>query len=106
MKILLGFNVIHPLVQSIHNLIKVNQLLDFFICVFVLATKMCQNEIYELYLDLNTRFKFDAFDVYKSLLFAKHESIVTCWTTYLNTNMEHLTFHVNQQHMWATHFNL
>jgi hypothetical protein len=26
--------------------------------------------------------------------------------TYLNTNVEHLTFHVNQKHMWGTHLNL
>jgi hypothetical protein len=45
---------------------------------FVVGTKICQKEIYELYINLNARFKFDAFDVYKSLLCVKHESIIAC----------------------------
>jgi hypothetical protein len=45
---------------------------------FVVATKICQRKIYELYIDLNIKFKFDAFNVYKSLLCAKYESIVAC----------------------------
>jgi hypothetical protein len=42
----------------------------------MVATKVCQGEIYELYVNLNTRFKSNAFNVYKSLLCVKHESIV------------------------------
>ncbi len=45
---------------------------------FVVATKICQRKIYELHIDLNVKFKFDAFNVYKSLSCAKHESIVAC----------------------------
>jgi hypothetical protein len=40
------------------------------------TTKICQGEIYELYTDLNTRFKFDAFEGYKVLLIFKHDSII------------------------------
>jgi hypothetical protein len=49
--------------------------------------------------DLNMRFKFDAFDVYKSLLCIKHELMAVCWTTILNMGMEYLAFNVNQQHI-------
>jgi hypothetical protein len=28
------------------------------------------------------------------------------WMTNLNTWVEHLAFDINQQHIWATHFNM
>ncbi len=61
----------------------------------MVVTKVCQGEIYELYVNLNKGFKSNAFDVYKSLLCAKHESIVMCLMINLNMNVEHLTFDVN-----------
>jgi hypothetical protein len=36
----------------------------------------------------------------------KHESIIMRWVTNLNTSVEHLTFDVNQQYIWATHLSL
>ncbi len=50
-----------------------------------------------LYMDVNTRFKFDAFNGYKSLLDAKNiEQFNVCWVTNLNFNVEQcLTFDVN-----------
>jgi hypothetical protein len=59
-----------------NNLTKFNRLRDVFICDFVVGTKMCEGEIYELYIDLNTRFKFDAFEGYKVMLAIKHDSII------------------------------
>jgi len=61
----------------------------------VVVAKVCQGKIYELYVNLNTRFKFNALDVYKSLLCVKHESIVMCLMINLNMSVEHLTFDVN-----------
>jgi len=55
---------------------------------------------------LNTKFKSNAFEAYKTLVGARHESIIMIWVTYLNTSVEHLTFDVNQQYIWATHTNL
>ncbi len=48
-------------------------------------------------MDVNNRFKFDAFDGYKSLLDVKHiELFIMCWVTNLNTSVEQcLTFDVN-----------
>ncbi len=51
-------------------------------------------------------FKFDAFEAYKSLLCAKHDSIITRQMTNLNIKVEHLAFDVKQQHIWAIHFNM
>jgi len=42
----------------------------------VVATKVCQREIFELYTNYNTRFKYDAFASYKALLVSTHDSIL------------------------------
>ncbi len=70
------------------------------------TTKVCRGEIYELYMDLNIKFKSDAFEVYKSLLCVKHDLILMCWMTNSNIKVEHWAFDVNQHHIWATHFNM
>jgi hypothetical protein len=46
---LLVVATILSLLQTIHNLIKFNQLRDVFVCDFVATTKVCQGEIFELY---------------------------------------------------------
>jgi len=55
---------------------------------------------------LNTKFKFDAFEPYKTLVGARHESIIIRWVIDLNVGVEHLTFDVNQQYIRAIHLNL
>ncbi len=64
--------------------------------------KLCQGEIFALYTNLNTKFKFDEFEAYKALVGARHESIIMKWVTYL----EHLAFNVNQYYIWFTHLSL
>jgi hypothetical protein len=61
----------------------------------VATTKVCEGEIYELYSDLNTRFKFDAFEGCKILVNVKHDSIIMWWMIDLNMGIEHLAFDVN-----------
>ncbi len=51
------------------------------------------------------RFKTNVFAGYKVLLVFTHDSIIMCWMLNLNFGVEHLAFNVNQQHIWATHFN-
>ncbi len=72
---------------------------------FVVVIKVCQGEIFSLYIDLNTKFKSDASEAYKRLVGVKHESIIMRWLTNLNTNVEHLTFDVNPQYIWAIHLS-
>ncbi len=67
---------------------------------------MCQGEIFSLYTNLKTKFKFDPFEPYRTLVGVRHESIIMRWVIDLNIGMEHLTFDVNQQYIWATHLNL
>jgi len=42
-------------------------------------------EIYDLYINLNMRFKSDAFESYKFLLHVRYDSIIVRWIIYLNT---------------------
>jgi hypothetical protein len=58
---------------------------------------MCQVEIFSLHVNFNTEFKSNAFEAYKTLVGARHESIIMRWVTNLNTSVEHLVFDVNQQ---------
>ncbi len=64
-QILLGLATVLPLLQSIHNLIKFSQLREVFTCGYVATPKVSQGEIYVLYMGVNIKFKFDAFDGYK-----------------------------------------
>lgn len=43
-------------------------------------------------MDVNIKFKSDAFDSYKSLLDVKYKSIVMHWVTDLNIGVEHQTY--------------
>jgi hypothetical protein len=61
-------------------------------CDVVTTIKVYQMEIFSLYINLN---KFDAFEGWKALVYAKHESIIMCWFTNLNIEAEHLAFDVN-----------
>jgi hypothetical protein len=65
----------------------------------VVATKVCQGEIFEPYEDKNTRFRSNAFVGYKALLAYTHNSMIMYWMLDLNFGMEHLAFDVNQQHI-------
>jgi hypothetical protein len=66
-----------------------------FVYDFVVATKVCHKEIFELHIDRNTRFTSDAFVGYNVILASTHDSIIMCWMPNLNYSVEHLAFDVN-----------
>lgn len=45
-KMLLGLNVIMPLLETIHSLIKFAQPHDVFVCNFITTMKICEKDIY------------------------------------------------------------
>jgi len=61
----------------------------------VAKLKVYQREIFKLYTNWNTKFKFDSFASYKALLASTHDSIIMRYMPYLNSNVEHLAFNVN-----------
>ncbi len=57
---------------------------------------MLRGNIFLIHKKKNSKFKFDTFEAYKSLVGARHESIIMRWVTYLNIGVEHLVFDVNK----------
>jgi hypothetical protein len=55
-----------------------------------------RGNIFLIHKKKNSKFKFDTFEAYKSLVGARHESIIMRWVTYLNIGVEHLVFDVNK----------
>jgi hypothetical protein len=47
----------------------------------------------------NMKFKCNVFEGYNVLLCVKHDLIIICWVINLNTDVEHLAFNVNPEHI-------
>jgi hypothetical protein len=75
---------------------------DVFMCDLVVAIKVCQDDLYNMYLE----FIVDTFWAFKSLLDCKHENIHMKWILDLNYGLQHFAFEVNGQHIWAVHCDL
>jgi hypothetical protein len=76
---LLGLAYILPLLESMHALIKFAHMRIIFVCDLVVVIKVCQGDIYNMYLEQNSNFTTDIFWAFKSLLEFKHENIHLKW---------------------------
>jgi hypothetical protein len=76
---------------------------DVFVCNLVVAIKVCQGDLYNMYLEHSLNFIVDTFWAFKSLFECKHENIYMKWILDLNSRLHHLAFEVNGQHIWAMH---
>jgi len=74
-KTLLGLNVIMPLLEAIHSLIKFSQLCDVFVCVFIVVMKICEGDVNQMYYDNEYDFQGDVFGNFHALINSIHESI-------------------------------
>ncbi len=73
--VLLSLACIFFLLRTIHSLLKFSQGTDNFICDFVSVMKICQTEMYSLFVNLVTNFQDEMFHEYHALLDSSHESI-------------------------------
>jgi hypothetical protein len=64
-------------------------------CNLVAPIKVCQGDMYNLYLEQNLNFTTYIFWAFKSLLECKHENIDLKWIPNLNSRYQHLAFEVN-----------
>ncbi len=46
---MLGLNVIMPLLEVVHSLIKFTQLCDMFVCDFIVVVKICEGNVYQIF---------------------------------------------------------
>jgi hypothetical protein len=106
LQILLGLAYILPLLESMHVLIKFAHMSDVFVCNLVVAIKVYQGDLYNMYLEQSLNFTIDTYWAFKSLLECKHENIHMKWILDLNFGLQHLAFEVNGQHIWAMHRDL
>jgi hypothetical protein len=102
-KTLLGLNVIMPLLEAIHSLIKLSQLCDVFVCVFIIILKICEGDVYQMYYDNQYNFQGDVFGNFHALINYVHESIDLRWIKNLTARTNHLTFKLIRQHVWTTY---
>ncbi len=66
-KMLLGLNVIMPLLEEVHSLIKFSQLYDMFVCDFIAIMKICEMDVYMMYYDNHYYFQGDVFGKFMPL---------------------------------------
>jgi len=77
-EMLLGLNVVMPLLEVMHSLIKFAQLQDMFMCDFITTVKICEGEVYRMYYDIHSSFQGDVFMNFQPLIDCVHESIIFC----------------------------
>jgi hypothetical protein len=66
-----------------------------FVCDLVATIKVCQGDLYNMYLEESSNFTIDTFWAFKSLLKCKHENIHMKWIPNLNSRVQNLAFEVN-----------
>ncbi len=95
LQILLGLAYILPLLESMHALIKFAHMWDVFVCNLVVAIKVYQNDLYNMYLEQSSNFFANPYWAFKSLLECRHEDIHMKWILDLNFGLQHLAFDIN-----------
>ncbi len=106
LQILLVLACILHLLKFVHAFVKFAQVQDMFVCDLVVAVKVCQVDLFNMYCDQNSKFFANNLWTFKSLLECKHESIWMQWVLDANTRVCHLAFDVFGQHIWFVHQDL
>ncbi len=99
LQILLGLACILSLLELVHVFIKFVQMKDVFMCNLMVIIKVCQGDLYNMYLEQTSNFIANIFWAFKSLLECKHENIQMKWIPNLNSRVQHLAFEVNAHHI-------
>jgi hypothetical protein len=102
---LLELNVIVPLLEAIHSLIKFGQLEDMFVCDFSAIIKICEGDVYQMYCEIHSSFQGDVFINFQALINCVHQSINPYWIINLNTITNYLVFEFVGQHICITFVN-
>jgi len=74
-EMLLRLNVVLPLLEAMHSLIKFAQLWDMFVCDFIAIVKIFEGDVYWMYCDIHSFFQGDVFMDFQALIDYVHESI-------------------------------
>jgi hypothetical protein len=74
-EMLLRLNVVMPLLEAMHYLIKFAQLRYMFVCDFIAIIKIWEGDVYRTYCDIHSSFQGDVFMDFQALIGYAHESI-------------------------------
>ncbi len=102
---LLELNVIMPLLEAMHFLIKFGQLQDMIVCDFAAIIKICEGDVYQMYCEIHSSFQGDVFINFQALINCVHQRINFYWIINLNTITNYLAFEFVGQHIWVTFVN-
>jgi hypothetical protein len=104
-EILFGLNVMMPMLEAIHSLIKFAQLKDVFVYNFITIIKVGEGDVYCIFYDMQSSFEGNVLNYFTTLINNVHKSINLCWNIDMNTKIDHLAFEFDGQHMWAISLN-
>jgi hypothetical protein len=89
----MGLICVLPMLEVVHNLNKLAQNKDKFICDYVVATKLCQAYLYTMYvLHGYLEHSYDHFKNFLDLLQSTNVTIPIMWWTKPQTQVEYVIF--------------
>ena len=102
-EVLLSLACFIPMVNAVHCLIKLSQARDIFICDFMQAIKICQDELARMFIEHSTAYSREDFTRYNDLVNLKCDDIPLEWRDLDgNSGVSHLVLNFGVTSIWAT----
>lgn len=76
------------------SLSNFTQRYQVFICDFIATAKICHQNLFKLYCDLNHKYGYDHFTEFLDLASCISENLSIAWWKHLDSGIEYLAFHI------------
>ena len=100
--LMLALPCLTPLLESVESLIKFAQSPNVFVSDYVAIVKICQTEIYMMYINSDTSFMASHFQMFCDIIEDCSYAIQLEWVVDLNNGSESLAYRI-LGHTYATH---
>lgn len=90
-EVILGLRCILPLFECVHNLIKVAQIKNVFVCNFVEIVKVAQQEFYSFYSDPYAKFEDPTSNIFNVIETLTNSNLME-WFSDFNGGKDYLVF--------------
>ena len=101
-EVLLSLACFVPMLNTVHCLIKLTQARDIFVCDFMQAIKVCQNELLRMFIEPSSAFQTVEFARYSEIINLKSADIPLEWRELDgNSGVKHLVFSLGIATVWA-----
>ncbi len=91
-EIVIGLMCVLPMLEVMHSLNKLVQNKCTFIFDFISAMKLCQFEIYSMYVRLEKQYSRNEFQAFVDLVTFKSDALCVEWWTNLELHVEFVSF--------------